>query len=1067
MGAASAGAPTRTSLLLAVLAATASYGALIASGPLQQAMAASLDSRLWHRVRLRFARRLLAPPGIAHLEEDGLQDAIARGRGDGWNPLGLGDVSGQLGGIVSSALALVGALAILARFRLWAAIAVGGVWLVSRILTAVMRSHDLAVREAHEQEVQRSVYVERLLADLPAAKEVRLFGLQSLLVGRLRDLVHAFSEARVLGRRRWMPLDLVMVLVIATADALVVAALFNGIVSGALGPASLALYGQALLQAVAATGSITFGGWGVAYAREFVIPILDLDRRPELDDREGRGGGGLAEGPRRAVRLEGVGFRYPSRSEPVLEGLDLTLEAGRSTAIVGVNGAGKTTLIRLLTRMYEPGEGRITVDGADLRDLDPVSWRRQLAVLSQGYSRYQMTVLENIGFGAGERWRDRAAAERAAAGAGVLSLVRSMPEGWETVLSRLYPGGRDLSGGQWQRLALARALRAVEDGARVLILDEPTAELDVRAEAELFDRFLDLTRGLTTLLISHRFSTVRRADEICVLDGGRITERGTHRRLLEAGGVYARMFTLQARHFQEDAGGADPASRLPGHVRSMIRISARAIRAEPVLVVASLTLTPLSGLGGPIAALWLRALADAALDRAAPPAVSAAIGLVATLAAAELLTVLRLRLQRDLQDRLASTMQPWFTAAAAGISGIDHLERPAYVDRLEVVRDNSWYLCWSFETFAEVLTVVLQLAVTVALLARVEPLLLLFALLGLPAGAAARASAGAVDRATEAMAGRERGVRHLLGLITRPEPAAEVRVFGLSGEMTGRIGELHREHDRGILRAVWGGALLQAAAALLLAAGYAGALAVVGLSVLAHRAPAGDLLLTALLLASLNGVVVNASAVLASWLRMMQGAVRRMVWLDDRLLEDRARCSVAGGAPDGGVIRLEGVSFAYPGADRLVLEEIDLELRPGRIVALVGDNGAGKTSLAKLLLRLYEPTSGRITVAGTPLDGIDPERWRRRCSGAFQDVVRFETSLGERRSPSAGWSRRRGRGSCSPPWSGRAPPTWHRTRRQGWAPSSARAGRAASTSPEVSGRSWAWPGACSAPTPPS
>jgi ATP-binding cassette subfamily B protein len=554
VAAATSPAPTRTALLITVLAASGSYAALIAGGPLQQAMAASLDSRLWGHVRFRFARRLLAPTGIGHLEEDALQGAIARGRGDGWNPLRLGDVSGQLGSIASGVIAFAGALAILGRFRLWAALAVGGAWLVSRLLTAMMTSRDLAVREAHDEESRRSAYVERLLVDLPAAKEVRLFGLPELFVGRLRDLVRSFSEARIAGRRRWLPLALALVIIVAGADLLVVAAVFHGIASGTLGPAQVALYGQALLQAVAATGSISFGTWGIRYAREFVIPILDLDRRPELAGG-GTGAGDLAEAPRRAIRLEGVGFGYPGRDERVLDGLDLTLEAGRSTAVVGVNGAGKSTLIRILTRMYEPLEGRITVDGIDLGEIDAASWRRQLAVLSQGYSRYQLTVLENIGFGAGEQWDDRAAARRAAANAGVLSLIESMPQGWESTLSRLYPGGRDLSGGQWQRLALARALRAVEAGATVLILDEPTAELDVRAEAELFDRFLDLTRGLTTILISHRFSTVRRADRICVLDRGRITEQGTHAELLELGGAYDRMFTLQARHFREDADG--------------------------------------------------------------------------------------------------------------------------------------------------------------------------------------------------------------------------------------------------------------------------------------------------------------------------------------------------------------------------------------------------------------------------------------------------------------------------------------------------------------------------------
>jgi ATP-binding cassette subfamily B protein len=229
----------------------------------------------------------------------------------------------------------------------------------------------------------------------------------------------------------------------------------------------------------------------------------------------------------------------------VLDGLDLEIPAGRSTAIVGVNGAGKTTLVKLLARLHDPAGGTISVDGVPLTELDARRWQRQIAVVFQDFNRYPLSLAENITLG-------RAGSpERAAERAGAAELRGDV--GWPTILSRQYEGGTDLSGGQWQRVALARALFAVEHGATVLVLDEPTAWLDVRAEAAFFDRFLEITRDLTSIVISHRFSTVRRADQICVLDGGRLAERGTHDELMAAGGIYAEMFRLQAARFEEES----------------------------------------------------------------------------------------------------------------------------------------------------------------------------------------------------------------------------------------------------------------------------------------------------------------------------------------------------------------------------------------------------------------------------------------------------------------------------------------------------------------------------------
>ncbi|UNO43668.1 ABC transporter ATP-binding protein [Streptomyces sp. MST-110588] len=246
-------------------------------------------------------------------------------------------------------------------------------------------------------------------------------------------------------------------------------------------------------------------------------------------------------------------FTYPgSGGRPVLDGLDLRIPAGASVAVVGANGAGKTTLIKLLGRLYEPDSGRITADGTDIRSYDPAGWRRQLAPQLQDFVKYPLSLRDNIGLDAPRTPDGHNAVRQALTLAGGASLPRHLGGGWETVLSREYEDGGELSGGQWQKVAVARALYAARNGA-LLILDEPTAHLDARAEAEFFERFLGVTRGRTTLLISHRFSGVRKADLIYVLDHGRVVEAGPHDRLMAADGRYARMYRLQAARFLQDA----------------------------------------------------------------------------------------------------------------------------------------------------------------------------------------------------------------------------------------------------------------------------------------------------------------------------------------------------------------------------------------------------------------------------------------------------------------------------------------------------------------------------------
>jgi ABC-type multidrug transport system fused ATPase/permease subunit len=251
--------------------------------------------------------------------------------------------------------------------------------------------------------------------------------------------------------------------------------------------------------------------------------------------------------PAREIRFRDVRFAYPGQGDrpPVLDGFDLTIPAGTSLAIVGQNGAGKTTLAKLLCRLYDPQAGAIEVDGIDIRELDLPSWRKRISAVFQDFIKLELPLRDNVA----PNGAPDAVIRESLAAAGATSLAEL-----DTVLSRAYAGGTDLSGGQWQRVALARAVSAVGLGARVVLLDEPTAQLDVRGESEIFERILAATSHCTTILISHRFSTVRLADRICVLERGRVVELGSHDELMTLGGRYRTMFDLQAQRFGETEG---------------------------------------------------------------------------------------------------------------------------------------------------------------------------------------------------------------------------------------------------------------------------------------------------------------------------------------------------------------------------------------------------------------------------------------------------------------------------------------------------------------------------------
>ena len=515
-----------------------------AIGPLHEALSTNLGAQVTAWLNDRLLQACSGPAGLAHLEQPSLADELGSAREFEFGMAGP-NITVSMPNIGSGFASFAGGLAsalLLLRYRWWAPILVGGSWLATHKLLAagaIWRSrHDPDVAEAE----RRAMYAYRLSVDAPSAKEMRLFGLADWVVEGFitlrRDLLERSWRARRFG---WVKTQQGLALV-AVANVVFFWSLARDASAGRLSLGVLVVLAQAAIGA----SSLAFGefDWWLRTAAQPVPMVLDLVEKM-ADVGTLTSGGRPATGmPASEIRLQGVRFAYPTSEHVVFDGLDLTIPAGRSLAIVGQNGAGKTTLAKLLCRMYDPVEGAVLVDGVDVRELDVASWRSRVAAVFQDFVRYEMPLRDNVAPAGGSDADVTAALE--AASAGHLAQL-------DTVLSRGYADGTDLSGGQWQRVALARAVHAVRAGAGVVILDEPTAQLDVRGEAEIFEKLLDATRGCTTVLISHRFSTVRRADLICVLEEGRVIELGSHDELLARGGRYATMFQLQAARFEAGA----------------------------------------------------------------------------------------------------------------------------------------------------------------------------------------------------------------------------------------------------------------------------------------------------------------------------------------------------------------------------------------------------------------------------------------------------------------------------------------------------------------------------------
>lgn len=538
------GQATPVALVVALLA----FGAAQLLAPFQAAVAVDVALAVDGACTERLMRHALRGAPLRSLESPAVADELAKAT-EGLDLLQLSP-----GQAAEGALALVARYAQLLGATVVLVVTVGSlpallaltVALVSRWgQTTAFRRWGGVVGSLGAAR-RRVLYLRDLGGGAGAAKELRSLDLVDWLDGVSRRRTGELLDRLWAARRRVYGRPFVVYSLLGAAGS--VAALVVVSLQGArtAGLAEIAMAVQAVV--VCARFGVMFPESDVklVYGRQAWQALLTAE---ELSAAPGRTGGLEAPQLRRELVLRDVHFGYGPGST-VLAGLDLRVEAGTSLAVVGVNGAGKTTLVKLLTGLYTPGSGRIEVDGVDLADVDPEAWSSRCAVLFQDFVRYDLSVRENVAASAVAHLDDEAGIREALHRAGLGDLVASHAAGLDTPLGLPDLGGVDLSGGQWQRVALARTLFAVAHGARLLVLDEPTAQLDARGEAEFYESFLDLTRGATTsIVISHRFSTVRRADRIVVLDGGGVRELGTHDELLAGGGYYARAFAAQAERF--------------------------------------------------------------------------------------------------------------------------------------------------------------------------------------------------------------------------------------------------------------------------------------------------------------------------------------------------------------------------------------------------------------------------------------------------------------------------------------------------------------------------------------
>ena len=501
-----------------------------------------LRAQLGQRVNVMILEKALTLE-LQHFEDSEFYDKLTRARREASSrPLSL---VMRTFGLVQNGISLVSYGTLLAHFSPWAVAVLLLAGLPAFIAEAKFSGDAFRLFRWRSPETRMQLYLETVLAREDHAKEVKLYGLGPRLLQRYRDIFgRLYKEDRALTIQRdaW-GFGLGLIGTSALYGAYVWIALST--VHGAITLGQMTMYLMLFRQGQSAVSAMLSAVGGM-YEDNLYLSTLYEYLETEVPEPKGS----VIHGPHPedGIRFEDVSFQYPGAEQPALEHVTLHLIPGASLALVGENGSGKTTLIKLLTRLYEPSSGRILLDGQDLGEWEEQALRQRIGVIFQDFTRYQMLVGENVGAGDERyfedepRWREAAEKGRAS------EFIETLPTGYQTQLGKWFKDGRELSGGQWQKIALSRAFMRTR--ADILVLDEPTAAMDAQAEAEVFEHFRQLSKGRITILISHRFSTVRMADQIAVLDRGRIVEQGSHEELMKLNGNYAHLFTLQARGYR-------------------------------------------------------------------------------------------------------------------------------------------------------------------------------------------------------------------------------------------------------------------------------------------------------------------------------------------------------------------------------------------------------------------------------------------------------------------------------------------------------------------------------------